>query len=80
MAQSKQSIHVAACPSCGSTGIRMVRRDWSGGLKGKRYVVKDLQYFHCARCGEKVYDPDAMRRIQAASPAFAKTQRVRKDA
>jgi YgiT-type zinc finger domain-containing protein len=80
MAQAMRSFHVSACPACGSTRIRSVRGDWSGTFKRKRYVVKDLRYFHCPRCGEKVYSPDAMRRIQAVSPAFSKTRRVRKTA
>jgi YgiT-type zinc finger domain-containing protein len=80
MAQALRAFHVSACPACRSTRIRTVRRDWSGTFKHKRYVVKDLRYFHCPRCGEKVYTPDAMRRIQAVSPAFSKTRRVRKTA
>ena len=80
MAQAMRSFHLSVCPSCGSARIRVVRGDWSESFKGKRYVVKDLRYFHCPRCGEKVYSPDAMRRIQAASPAFSKTQRARKSA
>lgn len=80
MAQAMRSFHVSACPTCGSTRIRMVRGDWSGAFKRKRYMVKDLRYFQCPRCGEKVYDPEAMRRIQAVSPAFWKTRRVRNTA
>ncbi len=80
MAQAMRSFHMSACPACGSTRIRTVREDWSGTFKQKRYVVKDLRYFQCPRCGEKVYDPVAMRRIQAVSPAFSKTRRVRKTA
>lgn len=80
MSQAMRTLHVSACPSCGSTTIRVVRGDWSGNYRGKGYVVKDLRYFHCSRCGEKVYDPEAMRRIQAASPAFARPHRSRKSA
>ncbi len=80
MSQVLRTFHIAACPSCGSTSIRAVRGDWSGDYKGRRYVVKDLRYFRCPRCGEKVYTPEAMRRIQAASPAFSKGQRSRKSA
>ncbi len=80
MAQAIRLFRVSACPACGSTRIRLVKGDWSGAFKRKRYVVKDLQYFHCPRCGEKVYGPEAMRQIQAVSPAFSKTRRVRKTA
>lgn len=80
MSQATRTFHVTACPSCSSLAIRAVRKEWSGSYKGKRYIVKSLRYFHCPRCGEKVYDPEAMRRIQAASPAFSRAQRVRKSA
>ncbi len=80
MPQAMRTFQVDACPSCGSTNLRAVKGDWAGNYHGKRYVVKDLRYFQCPRCGEKVYDPSAMRRIQAASPAFSKRQRARKSA
>jgi YgiT-type zinc finger domain-containing protein len=80
MSKVLRTFHVTACPSCGSTAIRAAKRDWSGNYKGRRYVVRSLRYYQCPRCGEKVYNPEAMRRIQAASPAFSKNQRARKSA
>ena len=80
MVQPKGSFHISACPACGSAGIRGVQEDLSDSHAGKRYVVRRLRYFHCAQCGEKVYDPSAMRRIQASSPAFARLPRARKTA
>ncbi|MBI4737928.1 MAG: type II toxin-antitoxin system MqsA family antitoxin [candidate division NC10 bacterium] len=80
MPQRKGAFRISACPACGSAGIRAVQEDWSGSYEGKRYVVRNLRHFHCPQCGEKVYDPSAMRQIQAASPAFAKLQRARKTA
>ena len=80
MVQEMRSFCVSTCPSCGSTKIRAMRGKWSGSFKGKGYVVKDLRYFQCPRCGERVYDPEAMRRIQAVSPAFPKIHRGRKTA
>jgi YgiT-type zinc finger domain-containing protein len=78
MAETLRKFQVSVCPSCGGTTIRAISGDWSGSFKGKSYVVKGLRYFHCPRCGETVYDPEAMRRIEATSPAFSKTQRLRK--
>src|SRR5450759_5994729 len=63
-------ITVRVCPSCGSTAIREVVAAWSGTFKGKEYRVPGLCFFACPRCGEHVYPPDTMRRIQASSPAF----------
>jgi YgiT-type zinc finger domain-containing protein len=80
MAPTMRSFPVSACPACGRTRFRTVRGDWAGTFKRKRYPVKDLRYFQCPRCDEKVYDPEAMRRIQAVSPAFSKTRRLRKTA
>jgi len=80
MAQPKGPFHISACPTCGSTGIRAVQEDWSDSYAGKRYVVRNLRYFYCSQCGEKIYDPSAMRRIQATSPAFAKLPQARKTA
>ena len=80
MAQPKGMFHISACPACGSTGILALHEDWSNSYAGRRYVVRNLRYFHCTECGEKIYDPSAMRRIQAASPAFAKFPRARKSA
>jgi YgiT-type zinc finger domain-containing protein len=80
MVQAIRSFSLSACPSCRSTKIQAVTGEWSGSFQGKGYVVKDLRYFECPRCGEKVYDPEAMRRIQAVSPAFPKIHRGRKTA
>ena len=65
MAQPKGTFHISACPACWSTAIRAVQKDWSERYADKRYVVRNLRYFHCTQCGEKLYDPNAMRRIQA---------------
>lgn len=47
---------------------------------GKEYVVPDLRYYECPKCGERVYDSEAMRSIQAKSPAFRRGARRRKTA
>jgi YgiT-type zinc finger domain-containing protein len=71
---------MSMCPSCGSTAIEEVKGDWSGDFKGKAYLVKDLRYFHCPKCDENVYDREAMRKIQAASPAYLARRGRRKAA
>jgi YgiT-type zinc finger domain-containing protein len=73
-------LKITTCPSCGSGKIKKVRRNWTGGFKGKRYTVPNLQYCECPNCGEKVYDRDAMREIEAHSPAFEQTHLKRKSA
>ena len=73
-------LKITTCPSCGSGNIKKVRRKWAGSFKGKRYTVSSLQYYECPDCGEKVYDRDAMREIEAHSPAFERIHPKRKSA
>ena len=65
-------IEITTCPSCGSKRIRRVRRNWTGTCNGQSYTVRNLRFHECPDCGERVYSPEAMRRIEAGSPAFAK--------
>jgi len=65
-------LKITICPSCGSGNIRKVRRTWRGEFQGQRYSVPSLEFYECPDCGEKVYDREAMRKIEAHSPAFQK--------
>ncbi len=65
---------ITICPTCGSNKIMRMRRDWADEYKGIAYVVPDLEYYECPECGERVYDRDAMRKIEAHSPAFRRIQ------
>ncbi len=64
------TLQITVCPSCGSTEIEKVCRDWSGEHEGQSYTVASLEFYQCPACGEKVYDREAMRKIQQHSPAF----------
>jgi len=64
------SLEITRCPTCGSKEIRRVRRDVRRRARGRSYVVRDLEFHECPECGEHVYDREAMRRIEAASPAY----------
>ena len=64
---------ITECPTCGSDKIKVVRRDWRGESKGEPYVVPQLEFYECPACGERLYDRDAMRKIEAHRPAGAKT-------
>jgi YgiT-type zinc finger domain-containing protein len=66
------AIKVTKCPTCGSGRIRKVRRNWKGTYRRQTYVVPALEFYECPDCGEEVYDRDAMRRIEAHSPAYPK--------
>jgi len=60
------------CPSCSSGKIKKVKKNWKGAFQGQKYTVPGLEYHECPNCGEKVYDREAMRKIESHSPAFAK--------
>jgi YgiT-type zinc finger domain-containing protein len=63
-------VKISICPTCGSDKIKRVRRKWTGLVQGKRYTVPSLEFYECPSCGERVYDREAMRKIEARSPAF----------
>ena len=72
-------ITITICPSCGSNKVKRVRRDWRDDFQGQTYLVPDLEFHECSVCGEELYDAQAMRKIEAHSPAYAK-KRARKKA
>ena len=74
----KETFSISTCPSCGSSAIRKIRGKWSGSFRGKTFIVSMLEYFACPNCRDKVYPPQAMRRIQESSPAYAKSRSVRR--
>lgn len=65
-------IKITICPSCGGNKIEKVQRNWTVKYKGKTYTVPNLEYYECPDCGEKVYDRQGMKKIEANSPAFEK--------
>lgn len=67
-----QRLRLAYCPTCGSSSIKRVRRNWKGQYQGKVYVAPSLEYYECPACAECVYDREAMRKIESHSPAFRK--------
>jgi YgiT-type zinc finger domain-containing protein len=62
-------LEILVCPVCGGK-VKQVREDWVGAYKGKTYIVPDLEYYICEECGEKIYPREAMRKIEACSPAY----------
>jgi YgiT-type zinc finger domain-containing protein len=66
-------LQITICPNCGSKKIKKVRRNWSGKFQDQCYTVPALEFYECPVCGEKVYDRQAMRKIEEHSPAFVKT-------
>lgn len=68
---------ISTCPTCGSDKIKRVKRNWKGNFQGEIYIVPALEFHECPNCGEEVYDREAMRKIEAYSPAYAKLRQRR---
>jgi len=71
-------LKITICPTCGSDKIKRVKRDLSRIVKGMAYTVPALDFYECPNCGEKLFEREAMRKIEAYSPAFAKARRKKK--
>ena len=68
----KTQLKIKTCPTCGSAGIKKMKKDWKGEYQGKTYTVPSLSFYECPDCGERLYDRDAMHRIEEKSPALGK--------
>ncbi len=73
MRKATDMLNINTCPTCGSKKIKRVTRNLTCNFAGHSYVVPDLEFHECPDCGEHLYDRDAMRKIEAHSPAYAKT-------
>ncbi len=69
----KSIFQIETCPTCGSAKIQRVVRDVTRGYKGKSYTAPSVEFYDCPDCGEKVYDHEAMLKIEAHSPAYRKS-------
>jgi YgiT-type zinc finger domain-containing protein len=72
--------NITTCPTCGSKKIKRVQRNWTRSFEGQQYTVPNLEYYECPKCSEEVYDREAMRQIEAHSPAFKRETSKRKPA
>ena len=72
-------MRITRCPTCGSSKIAPVQRDWTGEAAGKKYRMEALDFYECPDCGEQVFDREAMQKIEAESPAF-KSRRLKRTA
>ena len=68
----QETLIVSICPNCESPAIERVLGRWRGSYEGQTYEVANLEHYVCPDCGEKLYPPEAMRKIQACSPAYSK--------
>jgi len=53
------------CPTCGSRRIKRVRRTLTRTSRGSEYTVPNLVFHECPDCGEQVFSPEAMEKIES---------------
>jgi YgiT-type zinc finger domain-containing protein len=53
------------CPTCGSSRIRTIRSDYRTRVHGEEILVPKLEREECPNCGEILFGPQAMRRIES---------------
>ncbi|MFI5378848.1 MAG: YgiT-type zinc finger protein [Tepidisphaerales bacterium] len=56
------------CPTCGSRELRLVRRTLTRTFKGRRYIVPNVHFHECPICGEQLFSPEAMDKIEGCRP------------
>ena len=67
-------LQIKTCQTCGSNKIKRVVRDVTRKYKGQTYTVPKVEFYECPNCGEKVYDREAMLKIESYSPAYRKKE------
>jgi hypothetical protein len=68
-------VSIKKCPTCGSRDLQKLCKDWKSNTPGGKYTVPLLEYYKCPDCKEELYDKEAMRKIEAASPTYKKISR-----
>ena len=71
-------IKLGVCPNCYGKNLKKVRKTVTGTREGKRYSIPAVEFYECPDCGEKVYDPAAMRQIEQRSHAHVKTRSAKR--
>jgi YgiT-type zinc finger domain-containing protein len=69
-------LKIKICPTCGSRRIRRVVADYRGNFRGKPYIARGVEHHECPNCGEKLFGPEAMRRIESSRPPHKRKTRV----
>jgi YgiT-type zinc finger domain-containing protein len=57
------------CPTCGEKGLRAVARSVTTKAGKRTITVRGVAVEECPRCGERLYDPAALRKIREAREA-----------
>lgn len=65
-------VNLKTCPTCGGKHIHKVCRTVTRSARGGSYTVPRLVFYECPDCGEQVYSPEAMEKIEAHRPKLTK--------
>ena len=71
-------LKLSVCPTCGKKNLKKVRRTVNVTRHGKRFSVPAVEFYECSDCGERIYDPTAMRQIEERSQAAIRNKSVKK--
>lgn len=63
-------LYIKTCPTCGSDKIQLVEKEIIRKYKDLTYTVPAVEFYICSNCGEKIYDREAIRKIEEHSPAY----------
>jgi YgiT-type zinc finger domain-containing protein len=71
-------LKLTVCPNCGNKNLKKVRRTVTGTRQGKRYSAPQVEFYECPDCGERIYDPVAIRQVEGHSHIPVKHKPARK--
>ena len=68
-------LKITRCPMCGSRRIHRVRRDLKGSFRGRGYIARGVEFEECPDCGERLYDLNAMAKLESARSASSRRRK-----
>jgi len=71
-------LKLTVCPNCGNKNLKKVRKAVTGTRQGKRYSAPAVEFYECHECGERVYDPAAIRQLEQHSHVSSKHKSARR--
>ena len=71
-------LKLTVCPNCGNKNLQKVRKAVTGTRQGKRYSAPAVEFYECPDCGERVYDPAAIRQLEQHSQVSSKHKSARR--
>jgi len=71
-------LNLTVCPNCGNKNLNKVRKTVTATRQGKRHSVPAVEFYECPDCGERIYDPAAMRQIEEHSNVRTRNRPARR--